>query len=154
MKEKPSKPDQHSKGHVIKNPWGQVRSLREVMAKLERRGDTIVLAGPSNNTVSDQAHDYPLLYWDIRQLNQYTAQKHERGIEPTASEAMKDFGGTALCGDDQNPGYATRFELDCFLKTPTGPAAFAKMLIAKRWGMELSSVETNIKRGRRNRNKE
>jgi hypothetical protein len=137
MKGKDQKGDQAAK---VGNPWGHCR------AKLVWRGETIVLGGPSNDTVGDIQSDYQPLFWSLRQLSQYAAQKRAKKAEPTLADVKRDFGrDRILLGDSTGPGYATDSDLEEFLKTNPAPSKFAKELMARRWELALSTIETDLK---------
>jgi hypothetical protein len=128
--------------HKLKagNPWGHYR------AKLVRRGEAIVLGGPSNNTVGDLQSDYPALIWSLRELEQYTWQKRARKLTPTLNDVKRDFRGQQiLVGNDTAPGYATDSDLEEFFSTNPAPGKFAKELMARRWNLTPSTIETDLK---------
>ena len=125
--------------------------------KLERRGAAIVLVEPSNSTVSSIKHDYDLLYWATRKLDQYVNQHAERGEIPTLDQVKHDFKGTILVGDDAVVGYATDAEVKDFLeerKSKLGKSgtriepisSWAEKVISTRWGFTHSAGATYIRR--------
>src|ERR1700674_56613 len=113
MKEESDKKGSDLLGNFRKTP--QLESTHD-WTKLERRGEVIVLAEPSNSTVSWMKHDYGLLYWETRKLDQYVNQHAERGEIPTLDQVKRDFKGTILVGDDAAVGYPTDAELNEFLE--------------------------------------
>ena len=122
------------------NPWGHYR------AKLFRRGKAIVLGGPSSDTVGDRKSDYPALFWPLRELEQYGWQKRAQQLAPTLNDLKRDFRGQQiLVGDSTAPGYATDSDLEEFLSTSPAPGKFAKELMARRWNLTSSTIETNLK---------
>lgn len=128
------------------NPWGHYR------AKLIHRGEAIVLGGPSNNTVGDLQSDYKPLSWCLRELEQYVSQKRLQHVEPTLSDVKRDFQRQhVLIGDGTDPGYATDSDLNEFLNTNPAPVKFAKELMARRWNLTPSTIETNLKPHRKKR---
>jgi hypothetical protein len=129
------------------NAWGHVR------ARLVRRGDAIVLDEPSNNTASDQRADYEALVRAVRQLGQYVSQRG--GSKPSPDEIREAFRDVPiLVGDANEPGYATDADLMNFVNYQAGQSAsaFAKSLMAQRWGQSVNTIETYIK-PHRNRGK-
>jgi hypothetical protein len=122
------------------NPWGHYR------AKLIHRGEATVLCGPSNNTVGDLQSDYKPLSWSLRELEQYISQKRSQKVEPSLDDVKRDFCGQhILVGDGAAPGYATDSDLNEFLNTNPAPVKFAKELMARRWNLTLSTIETDLK---------
>jgi len=117
------------------NPWGHYRT------KLVRRGEAIVLGGPSNNTVGDLQSDYPVLFWSLRELEQYVWQKRAQQLTPTLKDLKRDFRGQQiLVGDGTAPGYATDSDLEEFLSTNPAPGEFAKLVRhsnTERWSQQI-----------------
>jgi hypothetical protein len=122
------------------------KSLGALQAKLVRRGEAIVYGDPSNDTVGDLQSDYPVLFWSLRELEQYVWQKRARQLTPTLDDVKRDFRGQRiLVGDDTAPGYATDSDLEEFLSNNPAPGKFAKELLARRWNLTPSTIETNLK---------
>ena len=125
--------------------------------KLERRGEVIVLAEPSNSTESSMKHDYHLLCWELRKLNQYINHHSEIGEIPEIKSVKRDFKGTILVGDDKVVGYLTDAELNELLEErkdklgrpnvrTTPISSCAEKIISTRWGFTLSTGATYIRR--------
>src|SRR5712691_5939499 len=122
------------------NPWEHYR------AKLVRRGEAIVLGGRSNDTVGDLQSDYEPLFWSLRELEQYVSQRRSQQVTPTLADVKRDFCDQhILVGAGTAPGYATDSDLEEFLKANPAPGKFAKELMARRWRLTLSTIETNLK---------
>jgi hypothetical protein len=126
-------------------------------AKLERKGDMIVLAEPSNSTESSMKHDYRLLYWEARKLDQYVSQHADRGEIPELESVKRDFKGTILIGTGKIVGYVTDAELNEFLaerKDKLGKSniritpisSWSERVVSTRWGFKHSAGATYIRR--------
>jgi len=129
-----------------KNDWGQYRSAKAVWADLQRRGNTIVLGGPSNSTQTEVQGDYHQVSWCVRQLGQYVSQKKQQGEEVTLSQVKEDFKGTIIVGDETHVGYLTDAELQAYLDSPQTPSTFAEGVVTNRWGLTPSTAKTYIRR--------
>jgi hypothetical protein len=114
--------------------------------KLERRGDFIVLAEPSNSTVTVVKHDYDLLFWATRELGQWGSQLRESGQKPTFQIAKKAFAGSILVGAPDRVPYVTDEELQKQLDHPQAPSKFAEEIVTRRWGFSPSTGATYIRR--------
>jgi hypothetical protein len=119
-----------------------------VWTKLERRGDLIVLGEPSNDTATQMRHDYDLLYWSVRQFNQWASQKTENEKQPTLEEARAVFGGTILVGDASRVPYLTDQELEALITHRQTPSSFAESIVTKRWGFTSATGRTYLRRKR------
>jgi hypothetical protein len=119
----------------VGNPWGHYR------AKLIHRGEAIVLGGPSNDTVGDLQSDYRPLFWSLRELEQYVSQKRSQGHKPSLDDVKRDFSDQHILVG----GYATDSDLQEFLNSNPAPGKFAKELMARRWNLRLSAIETDLK---------
>ncbi len=138
--------DKDTKKSSDLGPWKQWRSRPAEWTKLERRGDCIVLAGPSNHTATEMRADYELLYWDVRKLTQWRDQKREKGVPATIEEAKKDFRGTTLVGDDDRVPLLTESELQELVDRNVTPSIFAENIVSKRWGMTINTGRTYLRR--------
>jgi len=125
---------------------GPALSQPEAWTKLERRGDFIVLAEPSNDTATRIQHDYELLKWNIRKFDQWASQEREYKKQPTLQEAKAVFEGTILVGDGGRVPYLTDHELEDLLVHPQTPSSFAEGILTKRWGFTASTVRTYLRR--------
>jgi hypothetical protein len=90
--------------------------------------------------------DYELLYWNLRQLEQWRSQKGENGQRPTVEEARKAFRGTILVGDEKRVPYVTDRELESQIAHPRSPSNLSEEIVARRWGFTESSGKTYIRR--------
>lgn len=129
-----------------KTPGSWIRAEKAAWTQLERRGDQIVLGGPSNDTATQIRHDYDLLYWNVRQLNQWVSQKAESGQNPGLQDVKTAFNGTILIGDAESVPYLTDRELQGLIIHPQTPSTFAESTIAKRWGFTHATVKTYLRR--------
>jgi hypothetical protein len=114
--------------------------------KLERRGDFIVLAGPSADTATQIRYDYDLLKWNVRQIDQWVSQRKQGEKQPTLEEAKTAFAGTILVGDTDRVPYLTDRELEDLLAHPKTPSSFAQEILVKRWGFTAATVKTYLRR--------
>lgn len=135
-----------SKQKVRLNSWDQFRSSTGVWTKLERRGDTIVLGEPSNHTATEMRRDYDLLYWNVRQLNQWVDQIRETRGQATLEEAKKVFRGTILIGDETRVPYLTDRDLQEQINHQEAPSSFAERIVTKRWGFRETTGKTYLRR--------
>lgn len=154
MKERIEKKGYDLAGNFRKTPRSEPKSD---WTKLERRGDVIVLAEPSNSTVSSIKHDYGLLKWELRKFDQYVNHHAEIGEVPETGMVKRDFKGTILVGDDEVVGYLTDTELNEFLRERkdklgksdiriTPISSCAEKIISSRWGFRYSTGATYIRR--------
>jgi hypothetical protein len=135
--------DKNDERSAAGNRWGQ---YRRPVACLKRAGEEILLGGPSNNTVGDLQIDYSGLLWDVRQLDQYVKLKREKGVEPTAEAMQKDLSDLGiLIGDGTTPGYATRSDLETFVKAKPTLFEYTRDLMAKKWHLSRSTIDTYLK---------
>jgi hypothetical protein len=118
----------------------------EVWTKLERRGDLIVLAEPSNDTRTEMKRDYRSLYRIVRKFNQWVSQKKGNGEQPTLEEAKEAFRGTILIGDTNRVPYLTDGELQNLIAQSQTPSSFAERIISKRWGLTDATGKTYLRR--------
>lgn len=135
-----------AKNGVELNPFGQYRSPAAAWANLERRGDAIVLGQRSNDTATEMRHDYDLLYWSVRQLNQWVEQVRENGGQPTLEDAKRAFRKTILVGDETRVPYLTDRELQEQIAHHETPSTFAERIVTKRWGFRDTAGKTYLRR--------
>jgi hypothetical protein len=121
--------------------------------KMERRGPfTIVLAEPSNGTETAVRHDYSLLYWSTRQLEQWGSQLRTKDKEHSVESAKREFEATILVGDNKTVPYVTDDELNEQINHWEAPSVFAKKIIARRWKFTPSTVATIVNRKPKSKN--
>ena len=119
--------------------------MDKTQARLNRRGDCITLGESCANTATVVRHQYGLLEWPTRELNQWSDQMRAKNEKPTFQMARQEF-SDSIFSADRDTTLVTDWELQEQIDHPKAPAAFAMDTISKRLGLSVPTIKTYLYR--------